>query len=103
MNIPPKPDEDNCSNPSGAELRIILGLLGASLLMIVAGVVFFPSQRWLIAVGLTLAGIGVYGIGQEFVGLLIDALMGRGLIFLCLVIAFFGVLIVNGYWLLTSP
>lgn len=60
-------------------------------------------MTWLAFLGGFLAVVGTYAVAQSLIGVMLELTVGLERVVAVLCCVFFGFLIVNGYWLLTSP
>ncbi len=82
-------------------MAIAFCILSAGLIGVVAGA--YIDEGAVLGIGMLVACIGVYAVGQSLVGLLIDMTLGMGGLGFVLIVLILGFFLVQGYGLLMTP
>ena len=84
-----------------SDVAIAFCILSAGLIGVVAGA--YIDEGAVLGIGMLVACIGVYALGQSLVGLLIDMTLGMGGLGFVLIVLILGFFLVQGYGLLMTP
>ena len=84
-----------------SDVAIAFCILSAGLIGVVAGA--YIDEGGVLGIGMLVACIGVYAVGQSLVGLLIDMTLGMGGLGFVLIVLILGFFLVQGYGLLMTP
>ena len=84
-----------------SDVAIAFCILSAGLIGVVAGAYIYEGA--VLGIGMLVACIGVYAVGQSLVGLLIDMTLGMGGLGFVLIVLILGFFLVQGYGLLMTP